>query len=115
MDIVEIFVIAIVVTFVVYILCNNCFGNNIVEGMNESHGSACWDCETRNFASCSDCFNCGFCVNKDGTQKCMPGDQYGPFKGNCDMWYHNDPFSRMIYYNSHPLPKNRKGKFFCYK
>ncbi|AYV78568.1 MAG: hypothetical protein Edafosvirus18_17 [Edafosvirus sp.] len=113
-DIIIILIFIIFIIIVIYFYQNSCLRLNMVEGLNESHGNPCWDCPTKNFAGCLECFNCGYCITKDGA-KCMPGDPYGPFKGDCLMWYHNDPFSRMIYYRSHPLPKNRKDKSFCYK
>lgn len=48
--------------------------------------------------TCLNCYECGYCMNKNGG-KCVPGSPEGPY-GNikCDRWLNNDPSSVYKYW-----------------
>jgi hypothetical protein len=86
---------------------NNCssFDNtNNIEGYTGRYGAPCFVCSDQSYATCLNCTNCGYCLNDDGG-KCIQGDVHGPYDPsvNCKMWYQNDPFSKPLWYQNHPL------------
>jgi len=91
------FIIAIIViALIIYT-----FFNSSVEGFDGRYGWNCFTCSGKTINQCYDCANCGFCLDKNGNGKCIPGDIHGPHdkKIHCSMWYHSDPYSRMLWYN----------------
>ena len=68
---------------------------------NES-GKLCNSCDGKNMNQCTNCFNCGFCVDKWGNGACIAGDTDGPYnKEKCARWYSGDVFSRINWNNNH--------------
>jgi len=50
----------------------------------------CRSCSHKNKPNCLNCANCGYCINPDGTAKCMKGDSEGPYGSNtCAYWQYN--------------------------
>lgn len=72
------------------------------EHFHEKYGGYCKCCKGKSINQCHECFNCGFCIDKLGRGQCVPGDAHGPYNKNikCAMWYHSDPFSRMLWYHN---------------
>lgn len=67
-----------------------------VEGFNEQAGQFCTTCSGKTFNQCSDCFNCGFCVDQFGNGSCIGGDHKGPWnKERCARWYSGNPYTFM--------------------
>jgi hypothetical protein len=67
------------------------------ESFQNFYGVHCNTCNSKNFAQCLNCAECGFCI-KGSSGECVKGDQHGPYDGRlCDMWYHSDPFSRDLW------------------
>lgn len=63
-------------------------------------GQFCYSCNDKTFNQCTTCFNCGYCVDRNGRGKCIGGDHKGPYNyEHCAKWYHGDPFSRMLQNN----------------
>lgn len=59
------------------------------------------DCYSLNLRGCNKYSNCGVCIKDDGTQQCVPGDEFGAlFKEGCKWWQYTD------YYDSHPYRVN---------
>ena len=58
--------------------------------------SICRDQDT--IDTCLNCYECGYCMNKNGG-RCVKGSPEGPY-GNikCAKWYHNDPSSIYKYW-----------------
>ena len=70
------------------------------EGFNESVGRLCHSCGGKTFNQCTDCFNCGFCIDKYGNSRCVGGDHKGPYNyEDCEYWYSGDQYARMIRLN----------------
>lgn len=86
----------IVVGLIVVCLILNFNKSGGVEGFNEQAGRFCHTCAGKNFNQCSQCFNCGFCVDKWGNGGCIGGDHTGPYNfERCAFWYSGDPYARM--------------------
>ena len=70
---------------------------NQTEHFNEQSGRFCSSCKEKTFNQCLNCFNCGFCVNSNGSSGCigasMPSGTYNNEK--CDRLYLGDPYQRM--------------------
>lgn len=91
-----IIILAILLLYFVYHLYNN------TEGFTNEIGKLCNTCSDRNFNQCTDCFNCGFCVDEWGNGSCIGGDVHGPYNyEKCARWYSGDPFGRMNWNNQH--------------
>lgn len=95
--------ILIVLAITVICILTNVFksnSTNINEGFNEQAGRFCHTCAGKNFNQCSQCFNCGFCVDKWGNSGCIGGDHTGPYNfERCAYWYSGDPFAKMMQRN----------------
>ena len=77
------------------IVCLFFFMKNNIERFSQFSGYHCNSCFDRPRELCdSTCENCGFCVNKDGTGRCVPGDSKGPYYDECDVWQHGDHSSK---------------------
>lgn len=64
------------------------------ETFDNHSGTRCQQCSHRNLNDCTNCADCGYCINKDGSGKCIKGDAYGPYDGDyCWRWIHNSPMS----------------------
>ena len=65
------------------------------EGFNQDSGQFCNTCDEKSFNSCSNCFNCGFCVDRFGNGKCIGGNaSEGPLnKEDCALWYTGDQWT----------------------
>ncbi len=75
--------------------------NDKVEGYNDQAGRFCTTCSGKTPNECMRCFNCGFCVDKDGNAACIGGDHKGPFNyERCTAWYSGDPYARMLQRNA---------------
>lgn len=84
-----------------YMVSTQTVNDPTVEGYNNQTGRFCTTCDSQTPNQCLGCFNCGFCVDKQGNARCMGGDHNGPYNNeNCAAWYHGDPFSRMLQNNS---------------
>lgn len=68
---------------------------NKTEGFDNRYGNYCDDCEFKNEYGCTQSFNYGYCVDKNGVGKCVSGNYMGPFdpdqKKKCKQWLHRDP------------------------
>ena len=70
------------------------------EPFNDETGRFCSSCRGKTPNQCFRCFNCGFCVNKNGEGGCIGGDHTGPYNfEKCEAWYHTDPYSFMMQRN----------------
>jgi len=78
------------------------------EGFNEQNGQLCLTCDKKTLNQCTNCFNCGYCVDKWGNGRCIGGDLHGPFNNeNCARWYHGDPYSVMIQKNKSDIEHHK--------
>lgn len=83
------------------------------EGYNDEVGQLCTTCGNKTPNQCSQCFNCGFCVDSSGNSTCIGGDHTGPYNfERCKAWYHVDPFHYMLQKNR--CAQNRKKKRCSY-
>lgn len=49
---------------------------------------SCSKCGNKSEKSCSNCVNCGWCINR-GVGECTPGDINGPyFREDCQQWWY---------------------------
>lgn len=70
------------------------------EGFNETVGRFCSTCRGKTYNQCTNCFNCGFCVDKYGNMKCVAGDHKGQYNyEDCAVWYSGDRYSDMMKMN----------------
>lgn len=76
---------------------------NQAEHFNESSGRFCSSCKEKTFNQCLDCFNCGWCVDKNGQGRCLGSDiSSGPYNNEeCAQLYQGDPWLRMKQDNQH--------------
>jgi hypothetical protein len=82
--------------------------SNVQEAFNDQTGKFCYDCDNKTINQCMQCFNCGFCVDKNGNGKCIPGDHTGPWnKEDCYQWHYGDPFSYMLQINKRDNRRNK--------
>lgn len=92
------------VLIVLYIIKSSGLFNNVqnnkVEGFDGKVGWHCRSCSNKTINQCMQCYNCGFCLDNEGKASCVPGDVHGPYdkKKFCHMWYHSDPYSRVLWY-----------------
>lgn len=69
-------------------------------GYYKKHCSICSDKGSYN---CSQCTNCGICIDFDGSKTCVAGDRSGPYyKSNCWAWEYGSPYD--FYKNSNIYP-----------
>lgn len=71
----------------------------------------CTQCGWKSRTTCSDCNNCGYCIDYDGNGKCEPGDSRGPyFREDCVVWEYK-PFVNNpdIIYNKFPYRQGVYG------
>lgn len=99
-----IIIIGIILTIILYKICNvqhNKTELTNVENFDGKYGHHCFTCSGKTINQCTECANCGFCLDSYGNAKCIPGDIHGPYdkRIHCRMWYHSDPYSRMLWYN----------------
>lgn len=67
---------------------------NIKENFSDYYGQYCNDCSNKTPNQCMTCANCGFCVDRYGNSKCVPGDYKGPYNyEDCYLWYTGDKWS----------------------
>lgn len=73
------------------------FNYNKTEHFNEDTGRFCSSCKGKTFNQCTNCFNCGFCVGKNGENSCIGVDIANGSYNNekCDQIYLGDPWLRM--------------------
>ncbi len=89
--VVIIFILLIILLFIIYNSKENFFtyfgpANNI-----DSY-RYCDSCDKKTTYQCSECINCGVCVNGN-VSKCISGDKDGPGKDNeekCEQWIYGD-------------------------
>jgi len=97
----NVIIVAILIAFVVTYLCKS---KKLREFFSQFHGYHCPSCHDRSRSMCTYyCENCGFCLNQDGTGKCVPGDARGPYFHKCHRWEHTDPSTKFMWRN----PENR--------
>jgi len=78
------------------------------EHFNERYGTRWPKCDNKTFGECMECSDCGYCLKNTGSQ-CVKGDVHGPYKGTCDRWIHNDPWSNMQWVT--PQPNNSRIQY----
>lgn len=71
----------------------------------------CTQCGWKTRTTCSDCNNCGFCIDRDGVGKCEPGDSRGPyFREDCVFWEYKPFVNNIDYvYNMYPYRQGTYG------
>jgi len=81
------------------------FNNKIERFYEYDHfKNYCSSCKYRNAYNCNKCTNCGLCIKKNGYNKCVPGDNNGPwFENNCMYWTYNNN-EDYYYQNPHFIP-----------
>lgn len=89
--------------------CN--LGGNDVEGFYTYHGyykRYCPSCGNKSRYSCSNCTNCGYCINASGQGECVPADERGPFfRSDCTYFEYNSPQIYYPYSHLYPVVKRR--------
>mgnify|MGYP007128599256 CR=1 FL=1 len=82
--------------------------------------SFCRSCGYKSRATCGNCQNCGYCVNRQGFGECVPGDNNGPyFRQDCVYYEYNNanplsvmypdyiyPYTSLDYVNTYPYYPN---------
>jgi len=119
----------IVVIIILYIISTQFTDNggyrnkNIVEENFDIIGyprSWCRSCGYRSRATCGNCQNCGYCINRQGYGECVPGDNDGPyFRQDCAYYEYNNadplsvmypdyiyPYTSLNYVNTYPYYPN---------
>jgi hypothetical protein len=93
-------VILISLIFIFFLLCK-LFNDPVINSEHFFQGTYCTDCNNKNYNQCMNCFNCGYCIDKQGKGICLPADNVsGPYnKEFCYLWYYGDPFDWMKYKN----------------
>lgn len=92
------FVVAAVTLVILYSIKKN--GAASKENFSNNLGRLCSDCENKTFSQCTNCFNCGYCIDQWGNGKCIGGDYKGPYNyETCAFWYNSDPWTKMTEYN----------------
>jgi len=122
------FLIIVILLFVVFLINYkyNIFNIPYQENFNNQTGRFCSSCNNLNFNQCLNCFNCGFCIDKNGKGACVSGDIHGPYNSlKCVKWYSGDPFSYMKSRNDNykcsygPMSSNMNSKimddYYCNK
>lgn len=89
-------------------MCMNITQRSEKEGFNEQTGKYCLTCKDKTLNQCTNCFNCGYCVDKWGNGMCVGGDLHGPYNNEtCARWYHGDPFSVMLQKNKADIENHK--------
>ena len=86
---------------------------------NKEFFKYCQNCDKEGERNCSNCQNCGWCIDSNYNGYCIEGDKYGPYyTNNCREWYYDGnkiyPNSRIIKENTEKIPviikSNKKNK-----
>ncbi len=92
--------IIVIVTMIGAVYYREPLTETLKETFSQFMGYECPSCWNKTRSMCSYyCENCGFCVQKDGTGRCVPGDASGPYYDKCHIWEHSDAFSKYIWKN----------------
>jgi hypothetical protein len=95
-----ILILLIIICGIAYLIYKKQLSCHLIEKFNDQSGRFCPDCRNKTFNECLRCFNCGWCVDKDGNSGCVGGDHNGPYNyENCAKWYYIDPFTYMSQIN----------------
>ena len=82
----------ILIIIVLIVLFIYMYAQRNVEGFATTSGNFCNSCTDKNFNQCTNCFNCGYCVDRWGNSKCIAGNvASGPANNEqCALWYPSD-------------------------
>ena len=80
-------IIAVIIIIIIFLSWpTKCMRNNFNENFNNLY-NYCPDCGFINNINCLNCKNCGLCTKYDGSQQCLPGNNFGAFNRNdCINW-----------------------------
>jgi hypothetical protein len=89
--------IILVILFIFFFICNqnkeNYYQEKVIQRFRPY--TFCKDCTHLDKTKCGLCINCGWCIDKSGKGKCVPGNAAGShFHNDCAIWRHPNRFHR---------------------
>ena len=75
----------IIVLIIIYLIYNS-----NVEYFNISDMNICNDCSYKSKLECLSCDNCGYCIDEYDNERCVSGDNNGPYFDKCYSWNNSE-------------------------
>lgn len=83
-------ILVVIIAVAVLYYTNKQTNQMITEPLIVDKNKICTTCGDKTRNECSDCSNCGYCINR-GTGECKEGNKNGPMSDkNCDTWLYDD-------------------------